>query len=69
MTDEQPQVLTDAQARARKLWVRQLLWEYSDDPDSYEQESDEYAKLGAELEAAEAEVRRLEKLWDEGKLE
>lgn len=70
---EMPQALQDAYARARELWVQEQLWEYSEaaesDSEVYAEESARYGELTSEREAAEAEVRRLEALWDEGKLE
>ena len=68
-----PQVLLDAYAKARELWLQEQLWEYSEaaesDSEVYAEESARYGELTSEREKAEEEVRRLEALWDEGKLE
>ena len=73
MTFATPQPILDAQAKYRELWERVQLWEYAPaaevDTEVYEQEWAELSALEAEMEAAEAEVNRLYKLWDEGKLE
>lgn len=63
-----PEVLLKAYARVDETYHAKELFETHDDPEWAEWDNQEWQRVFDEYEAAEAEVARLEQLWEEGKL-